>query len=809
MNKLVLSLAITSVLGLSACGGGESIEDVQQEVIESGDVITPSARIVFDPSNGVLSAPNDLLFTDTLDGTLNIPVPDPTDIANPKVAINGLDGWSISQPFPLVIDFPAGTTLDAGSVFNSSAVRIFETLMGGDTSDADCTTVTRGSACKVVGELTFGVDFIAQASGNNVVVVPLKPLKAKTSYILALTNTLQDNNGKPVAPSTTYELVRQNIAEKPLGNAAQLGLQGAINSYEAAIVAAGADSETLIYTMAMTTQSTTDVLFTVKSMMAANAGQGIVPTIGMADTGLTVADALTGIIPPSLVPLYSTANLMKGSITLPYYSGVPTAENPMAPVNERWEGLCDSGAMLAGLAAANPAAIPEAPLSVADGTCMAISQAGGLPAPGLRDLSSIMPLDTERNLTKFSPVPKTKAMMPLEVQMTTPDVNVANGVRAQLGLPALVEPDNGWPVVMLVHGITSQKEAMLPITGILSLYGMATIAIDHPLHGSRGFDVNMDGTDDINATEISATHYVNLASMLTMRDNTRQSSADLLGLRLGLNFLGGADSAGNPIKVDTSKVHMLGHSLGAIYAIPFVGLANTSLNPAVDGLFKVTSTSLAMPGMMLANFGIESPAFESLIKSNLTYSASPDFQAFVAAMYPAGPSESELNSAYETFYNDMLNDSQRADMDAVFAQFTFASQTVTDSGDPIAYAGVLAATNTPTHMIEVVGNGDDNLSDQTVTNTAPNSPMAGTEPLIRLLGLPGISETTQDAEQGVSGVTRFTFGHHSSILDPRPNDASPDAVMSARATQEMQSQVANFFGSMGHLISVQDSGVVQ
>ena len=808
MNKLVLSLAISSVLGLSACGG-ESIEDVQKKVIETGDVITPTARIIFDPSNGILSAPNDLLFTGTLDGTLNIPVPDPTDIANPKVALNGLDGWSISQPFVLAIDFPAGTTLDAGSVFNSSAVRIFETIMGGDTSDADCTAVTRGSACKVVGELTFGVDFIAQAKGNNVVVVPMKPLKAKTSYILALTNTLQDNNGKSVAPSSSYELVRQNIAEKPLGNEAQLGLQGAINSYEAAIVAAGADSNSIIYTMAMTTQSTTDVLFTVKSMMAANAAQGIVPTIGVADTGLTVADALAGLIPPSLVPLYSSANLMQGSITLPYYSGVPTAENPMAPVNERWEGLCDSGAMLAGLAAANPAAIPEAPLSVADGTCMAISQAGGLPAPGLRDFSSIMPLDTERNLTKYSPVPKTKAMMPIDVQMTTPDINVANAVRAQLGLPALVEPENGWPVVMLVHGITRQKEIMLPITGILSLYGMATVAIDHPLHGSRGFDLNMDGIDDINATTLSATHYVNLASMLTMRDNTRQSAADLIGLRLGLNFLGGVDSDGNPIKIDSTKVHMLGHSLGAIYGMNFLAITNTPLNPALDGMFNVTSSSLAMPGLMLANFGIESPAFESLIKSNLTYAQSPDFQAFVAAMYPSGPSEAELNGAYETFYNDMLNDVQRAEMDAIFSEFTFASQTVTDSGDPIAYIDVLAATNTPIHLIEVIGNGGDNLSDQTVTNTAPFTPMGGTEPIIRLLGLQSISATTQDAEQTVSGVTRFLYGHHGSILDPSANDDSPDAELSARATQEMQSQVANFFGSMGHVISVQDGVVVQ
>jgi hypothetical protein len=38
--------------------------------------------------------------------------------------------------------------------------------------------------------------------------------------------------------------------------------------------------------------------------------------------------------------------------------------------------------------------------------------------------------------------------------MTTPNVAIANAIRAGLDspLPALVKPDNGWPVVMLQHG---------------------------------------------------------------------------------------------------------------------------------------------------------------------------------------------------------------------------------------------------------------------------------------------------------------------------------------------------------------------
>ncbi|MBA6348775.1 VolA/Pla-1 family phospholipase [Colwellia sp. BRX8-9] len=806
MKKLVLSVAIASVLGLTACDD-ESIKDVQNEVVENGSAVTPTARVKFNPSAGAagLSIPNDLIFSGTVDGTLEIPVADPTDGSDPFVAISALDGWSISQPFPLGIEFPAGTSLDAASASEPASVRVFETIMGGDANDSDCTAVTRGLACKVVGELVFMQDFVTQKSGDNVLFIPIQPLKAETTYVMVMTNNLRDNNGKAIAGSTTYELARQDINTLPLGNASQLGLQAAINSYEAAVVAAGVSSDTIVYTAAMTTQSTTRVLSTVKSLMAAgvpqmvaNAQQGI-PAIGVADTGISVANVLTGLIPESLIPLYSAANYIRGSITLPYYSAVPSAENPLAPVNDWWRARCDSGATLAGLAAANPGAIPADALDANDGFCMNF---------GLRDLSSsenpgLATLDTERNLTKFNPIPATSAMMPIDVQMTTPDLAWANPVRASMGLPALEMPENGWPVAILVHGINSIKEEMLPITGILSAFGIATIAIDQPLHGSRGFDLDGDGTDEISTNEVSILHYINLGNMLTMRDNTRQSTADLLGLRLGMNFLGGADSDGNPIKIDSSKVHLLGHSLGGIYGMNAVGLANTELNPQIDGLFKIASTSLAMPGLMLANFGIDSPRFEGTVKSNLTLQLSPGFAAAVAATLPADYTQTELSAFYFAFY-DGLSIEQKTTLNAGFAQFTFASQTVTESGDPIAYVQTLAATQTPTHLIEVVGDGADNLSDQTVTNRAPFTPMGGTEPAIALLGLQSVSETTEG-----SGVVRFLNGHHSSILDPRAYPASPDAALSARATQEMQSQVAVFFATMGQLIQVTDTGVVK
>ena len=748
MKKLVLSLAIISALGLSGCDN-ETIEDVKKEVAAdiaaNGQPIVSPARIIFDPASGIagMSVPNDLIFSGSQDGTLEIPVEDPTDGSDPFVAASALDGWSTVQPFVINIDFPADRTLDGVSVVDSSSVRVFEALMGGDPG---CETVSRGAACKVVSELVFSQDFITQASGNSVAFVPLKPLKSKTSYIITLTNSLRDNLGNPIAGSSTYESVRQDINTKPLATPTQLGLQGVINSYEAAVVAGGVDSETIIYTMAMTTQSTTDVLFTAKSLLAAPLAQGgLPPKVTINDSAVNVSQVLFGATPPSVEIdyLYSTANYHTGSVTLPYYLGVPTIDNPQAPVNDWWKGLCDSGAMLTGFAAGG-GTIPDGPLSVSDGACMAVSAAAGLPAPGLRDLSSVMPLDTERNLTKYSPVPAARGASDLpwishpgelDVQMTTPVISpITDAVRAGFGLPALAAmPDSGWPVVILQHGITSKKEDMLAISGVLSAFGFATVAIDHPLHGSRGFDLldangnpGPDGIDEINASTVSATHYMNLASLLTTRDNLRQSVADILGLRLGLNYTVIGDGSG--AKIDTNNVHFLGHSLGAITGIEFMALANTSIgSEIVDAMFNVKSNSLAMPGVMIGNFLMESGAFGDLIKSSLTYASSEAFKAYVDSFYGGNHTTEQLITVYQGFYANLAatDPASLAELEGGFAQFTLIAQTVTGSGDPINYTAALAATQTPTHLIEVKGTGvecvdvvaPNNCSDQVIPNT--------------------------------------------------------------------------------------------
>lgn len=61
---------------------------------KDGSIVTGVLTARFDPSNGVIPFPSNLLFTGTTDLTLNLPVVDPSDFGDPSVALSALDGFS-------------------------------------------------------------------------------------------------------------------------------------------------------------------------------------------------------------------------------------------------------------------------------------------------------------------------------------------------------------------------------------------------------------------------------------------------------------------------------------------------------------------------------------------------------------------------------------------------------------------------------------------------------------------------------------------------------------------------------------------
>ncbi|GAA0347124.1 lipase [Bowmanella denitrificans] len=861
MRKLVISAAVASVLGLTGCGGGESLSDIQSDA--DNTPAKPFARIVFDPgaSTPRLNVPNDLLMASNrspnfFDFTINTALDSGFNAGDPQSALTALDGWSTQHPFKIDIDVPSGVSLDGASV-SASSIRLFESTQALEGQEPLCQAIAAeagapGLPCVLGDELQWGVDYIAQLptgqSGavQSIQVIPLKPFKPAQGYMLVVTDDLKDTDGRPVKGSTSWELASQDPETHPLSSAAQKQLQNILNFFMTLLGGEGFERTDISYAAYFSTQSAGKVLSTVKSMQVAQfaqaVGAGMDPQTAAAQylpviqIGSAAApDVYSALAPRALgeamwtqisalglntcaglvaglqsanpqiagtatqvfnqLGMYCAAGMRQGSMQLDYYL------SKTAPTSDWWRAACTNGAMLKSMGAEAIGTIVAAGLTGPyNAQCQALSE-GQLFDLDLKT-AGVIDFDDPRHLTKFSPIPKSRGKESLTVQITVPDPNYANIINAQLGQPAISKPAAGWPVVIMQHGITSRKEDMLAATGVLSLAGFATVAIDHPLHGSRGFTIDGKVVNATSGTGGAPTDYLNLSSLLTARDNLRQSIADILGLRLGLN----ADvdlSNGSPALLDGTNVSFLGHSLGAITGTSAVALANTSLGGQLvpfDGMYKMQASTLAMPGGGVGGFLLESPSFGPLIKGSLMAQASPEFQAAlqqymqangIPAVTPA------LLSAFYPLFEAQLSPAQLATANATFSSFAFAAQTLIDAGDPTNYAMSVGAS-TPVHMIEVVGgnqvNGEVSLPDQVIPNKT-SLPLAGTEPLAKLMGLwpPVVSDT-----QG-SGLVQFAEGTHSSILDPGP---------SAAATTEMQRQLATFMASKGMLIKINNTDVI-
>lgn len=806
---MLLSLSVAAAL--AGCGGGETLEDVKNNSV----TVIPKATVKFDPANGVISVPNDLLMSGTLDGTINIPgelnsenvsIPRAA-YADPQLAIGALDGWSTQVPFKIDLTFPPGISLDETSAASPGSVRIFEVIMGASLTDAECSQAPAGAACKLVGELTFGVDFVTQASGDAVAIVPLKPFKAGSSYINVLTTGLKDSEGRSIEPSSTYATVKQ---EAPLVTPSQLALQGAVNSYENVVVSSGdITKDDIIFSAAMTMQSAGPVLGTIKKVLAASLTEPTIPTPALQIPTQPMANvqqafALQGVTVPDI---FQVAQYQKGSIQLPMYLGTPTGKEISDLNDTYWQGMCDSAVAILGYKAQAGEAFPTDPISTNDAMCAALSDGQ------LRDLG----LDSTKHLTKYNSLPKMQSMANVPVQITKPILPVVNAYRSGLGLePFTAMPAGGWPVVIMQHGITTQKESMLTLTAQLSLQGFATVAIDHPRHGERGVDVDVDGNDDFNATTGSVLSYMNLSSLLVARDSLRQSSADLLGLRLGLNFSG--DSS-----LNSTDVSYIGHSLGSIVAPAFIAQTNSPLAEQVDPLFKVNAVALASGGGGIASFLLESAAFGPFIQGSVLSQAgtaeADEFNAFLNAdaLSNCGALLPDMQDFLSCGFNEfaasltMAGETDKlANIKGVMTQFVFAAQTALDSGDPTNYAATVKALETPVYMNVVVGDGtENNKPDQVIPPMTASNPIAGTVPLANFMGLETVSTTQAPTEMGSSYLVKFNTGHHGSVLTPAQDERQSTTVAgSAAANAEMQLQIATYLVSRGRLLSVSDTDIV-
>lgn len=368
---------------------------------------------------------------------------------------------------------------------------------------------------------------------------------------------------------------------------------------------------------------------------------------------------------------------------------------------------------------------------------------------------------TSRFLTRFNPVPVATETIQIPILVFVPN--------AQSPLSHGNKPSGGWPVLIFQHGLTRNRLDAGAIADAAADFGSyVVVAIDLPLHGIPGANApggalyqaanertfNLDlVNNDTGATgpdgkiDISGTHFVNVPAPIVTRDNLRQGAVDLLTLTRSLPNLD-IDGDGTA-DVDATRIHFVGHSLGGIVGGVYLGTAGAS---------EVRTSELAMPGGGVADTIFDSPAFGPRIRAGL-----------------AAQGITQGSTLYAQFIRD--------------------AQTIVDAGDPINYIAT-AATARPLLVLQVVGGGTlagggTSPSDQVVVNSA-------TQRLIDAAGLPRVFAAGNNP--GPNGYVNFILGDHGSIIDPRADGAT---------TNEMQAETIGFASSLGAVIPIQNTAVVE
>jgi len=561
------------------------------------------------------------------------------------------------------------------------------------------------NATGIARELSFYIpnqqagEYVATTSGNKIVVLPVKALSSNTNYAVVLTTKIVNDLNKPIAPDLASSLLLKTDALfDATGNHTTLsdedaqtfeGIRQVSQQVIGAVLTSSGNTiqrEEIVSAWSFKTQSIGAHFTDVKA-------EDIAGALQVVDSDLNT----------SAVGGFGKADIWVGAMAnLPYYLGTPSQENPIAPLTNYFVDT-NGSPIFSGM-------------------------------PTLQDTKTVPVLMTKPNADSAA---------------------VAGGATSP------------WPIVIFQHGITQNRTNVLAIADALADAGYATIAMDLPLHGldtnATGLMTNYERTFNVdyvdNTTgapgsdgviDASGTHYINLASLLTSRDNMRQSASDLLALKNAISGLS---------DIDDTRIAFVGHSLGTIASFGF--LAHTAME----------SVTLAMPGSGIAELLNNSPAYAPIIEAGL-----------------ASKGVMKGTSAYSSF---ML-----------------ATQTVLDDADPINYTAAVATTQTgKLFAIEVVGTDSSN-SDQVIPNSVATAPLAGTEPLVQYLGMVNLTGNDTDTV-APSATARFIAGHHSSILRPNAVSGETPTAEEVEVTSAMQTQVATFVGSQGASIPVVNSSLLK
>ncbi len=561
MNKRLIFLLLSTVFVIQAQAAPTS-----PARNKDGSIVTGILTAAFDPANGVLPFPHNLLYTGTRDLTLNPPVANPANVGDPAVALSALDGFSTTEKW--VATFlnttpPARVpgAIDPASVVPGQSVRVFQV-----------TTQQFLAVTSIIRELTPGVDFTAVASGSVVAIIPLKPLPQYSSFMAVLTNGIRDTAGNDATPDQTYFLTKRRTSWLDAnGNSTYALISDATarsleplrqitQSMELNAASVGINPDDIVLSWTVQTQSITPTLKLLRSIAAPM-------RVLAAPTGLNTT-AVGG---------FGLANIVIGVIDLPYYSGIPSAQNPLAPLTDFWK-----------------------------------APPGGYVPPF--DQFGLDPTST--NITIANPFPVLQGVQTVPFMLTVP--SAASG---------FTKPAEGWPVVIYLHGITRNRTDMLAMADAIASAGFVFIAIDQPLHGvvpavapelapfyientpfgalanERTFDADYWnnetgalGPDGI--MDSSGASFFNLGNLLAVRDNLRQAQVDYSTLAVSLQNIS-VDGDATP-DLNPFNVSAVAHSLGTFTATAFL-----AVEPMVSRAYFNAGGAISLRTVEAGFFGIQ------------------------------------------------------------------------------------------------------------------------------------------------------------------------------------------------------------
>jgi len=284
-------LAASAALALQACSDSTDFDfqpGIDAQVAEVAALADSQA--LFDPSASPpqIPFPSTFVFAGTEDGTANIPVADPTDLQDPLVGINQLDGFSTLSP----IATPLNRDINPETIAVGSSVVVVE---------VEANVASGFATTGIIA--TVGPEAItALATPGNLVLQPLQPLLPNSTYLVLLTNALEDTTGAPLERSLTYSLL---AGETDLIDPTTGALQQIIQSHLAVADGVDVPRDSVVLSFTFNTQSIRETLQAVQDVTIPR------PLVVAETGGLTTATFLEG--------ASGAADIWIGSLDVPYY----------------------------------------------------------------------------------------------------------------------------------------------------------------------------------------------------------------------------------------------------------------------------------------------------------------------------------------------------------------------------------------------------------------------------------------------------------------------------------------------------------